>query len=60
MAFLEISTLGGLTIAGVVLLTFGFFFEAVGDWQLARSSVNPANKGQSLWMHALVPQATGR
>ena len=26
----------------------GFFFEAVGDWQLARFKANPANKGQVL------------
>lgn len=26
----------------------GFFFEAVGDWQLARFKANPANKGKVL------------
>lgn len=31
---------------GIILWTIGFFFEAVGDWQLARFKADPANKGR--------------
>lgn len=30
---------------GALVWAFGFFFEAVGDWQLARFKSNPDNKG---------------
>ena len=32
----------------VAVWTVGFFFEAVGDWQLARFKANPANQGKLL------------
>jgi steroid 5-alpha reductase family enzyme len=32
--------------AGTLLWAAGFFFEAVGDWQLARFKTNPANEGR--------------
>ena len=35
-------------VAGVAVWIIGFFFEAVGDVQLARFKVNPANKGKVL------------
>ncbi len=35
-----------LDILGVFVWAIGFFFEAVGDWQLARFKANPANKGK--------------
>lgn len=31
---------------GVVLFAIGFFFEAVGDWQMARFKADPENAGQ--------------
>ena len=37
-----------LDAIAVVLWLVGFFFEAQGDWQLARFKANPANKGQVL------------
>ncbi len=37
-----------LMIPGVLSWMIGFFFEAVGDWQLARFRANPENKGQLL------------
>jgi steroid 5-alpha reductase family enzyme len=37
-----------LDVLGVALWALGFFFEAVGDWQLARFKSNPDNKGQLL------------
>ncbi len=40
--------LTGLDIAGVAVWAIGFFFEAVGDWQLARFRRNPANRGKLL------------
>jgi steroid 5-alpha reductase family enzyme len=38
--------LGVLDYAGVALWLVGFYFEAVGDWQLARFKADPANAGQ--------------
>ena len=35
-----------LDFLGVVVWAIGFFFEAVGDLQLARFKSNPANKGK--------------
>jgi steroid 5-alpha reductase family enzyme len=32
--------------AGCVFWAIGFFFEAVGDWQLVRFKADPANKGK--------------
>jgi steroid 5-alpha reductase family enzyme len=42
----------GLTVAtavaGCVLWAVGFFFESVGDWQLARFKADPAHRGRLL------------
>ena len=38
--------LGWLDALGVVLWVVGFMFEAGGDWQLARFTADPANKGK--------------
>ena len=35
-----------LDIAGLIVWMIGFFFEAAGDWQLARFKANPANRGK--------------
>jgi steroid 5-alpha reductase family enzyme len=41
----------------------GFFFEAVGDWQLARFKANPNSKGmvmdQGLWAYTRHPNYFG-
>jgi steroid 5-alpha reductase family enzyme len=41
----------------------GFFFEAVGDWQLARFKVDPANRGRLLttgvWRYTRHPNYFG-
>lgn len=37
-----------LDFAAVPLWAIGFFFEAVGDWQLARFKADPANRGKVL------------
>ena len=57
---------GGLVwtdILGVGLFALGFFFEAVGDWQLSRFKKIPANKGQimtsGLWRYTRHPNYFG-
>ena len=55
--------LTALDYLGVVIWGVGFFFEAVGDWQLARFKANPANKGQvldsGLWRYTRHPNYFG-
>ncbi len=57
---------GNLTILdfiGVLIWGIGFFFEAVGDWQLGRFVANPANKGKVLstgvWRYTRHPNYFG-
>jgi steroid 5-alpha reductase family enzyme len=38
--------LGWLDYLGIALWCTGFYFEAVGDWQLARFKADPGNAGQ--------------
>jgi len=49
--------------AGLILWAFGFFFEAVGDYQLAVFKKNPANKGKAmahgLWRYTRHPNYFG-
>jgi steroid 5-alpha reductase family enzyme len=48
---------------GILIWLKGFFFETVGDWQLARFMRNPANKGkildQGLWKYTRHPNYYG-
>ena len=52
-----------LDITGLVLWSVGFFFEAVGDFQLSRFRGNPANKGKVLdsgvWRYTRHPNYFG-
>jgi steroid 5-alpha reductase family enzyme len=52
-----------LDILGLVLFAVGFFFESVGDHQLARFKANPANKGKimdrGLWRYTRHPNYFG-
>ena len=52
-----------LDYLGLGLWGVGFFFEAVGDWQLARFKANPNNKGQvmdqGLWAYTRHPNYFG-
>ena len=52
-----------LDILGVFVWALGFFFEAVGDWQLARFKANPANRGKvmdrGLWAYSRHPNYFG-
>ena len=53
----------GFDLAGVLVWLIGFYFEAVGDWQLRRFTSNPANKGkvmdQGLWRYSRHPNYFG-
>jgi steroid 5-alpha reductase family enzyme len=52
-----------LDLLAVLVWACGFFFEAVGDWQLARFKADPANKGQVLnrgvWRYTRHPNYFG-
>jgi steroid 5-alpha reductase family enzyme len=55
--------LGLLDYAGVALWVFGFLFETIGDWQLARFKANPHNHGKvmdrGLWRFTRHPNYFG-
>lgn len=48
---------------GLGLWAIGFFFDAVGDWQLARFKADPGNRGKvldrGLWAHTRHPNYFG-
>lgn len=50
-------------LAGVITWLFGFFFEAVGDWQLTKFIQQPKNKGKlmtsGLWQYTRHPNYFG-
>ncbi|MDX1621798.1 MAG: DUF1295 domain-containing protein [Nitriliruptorales bacterium] len=52
-----------LDAVGVVVWAVGFVFEAVGDWQLARFSADPSNRGKvldsGLWRYTRHPNYFG-
>jgi steroid 5-alpha reductase family enzyme len=52
-----------LDVIGTVVWAIGFFFEAVGDWQMARFRGNPANEGtvmdRGLWRYTRHPNYFG-
>ena len=52
-----------LDALGVSVWMVGFFFEAVGDWQLARFKADPANEGEvmdrGLWAYTRHPNYFG-
>ncbi len=57
------SNLTIIDILGVITWFIGFFFEAVGDWQLAVFIKNPANQGKilqtGLWKYTRHPNYFG-
>ena len=57
------TSVGTLAIAGTVVWAIGFFFEAVGDYQLGQFVANPANKGKlmttGLWRYTRHPNYFG-
>ncbi len=50
-------------LLGTVVWSVGFFFEAVGDWQLARFKADPTNRGKvmrrGLWAYTRHPNYFG-
>lgn len=52
-----------LMVLGILIWIFGFYFEAVGDWQLDKFIKNPANKGkimqEGLWKYTRHPNYFG-
>jgi len=52
-----------LDLAAIPVWVVGFFFEAVGDWQLARFKSDPGNKGKlltgGLWRYSRHPNYFG-
>jgi steroid 5-alpha reductase family enzyme len=54
---------GALPILGLFVYALGVFFEAVGDWQLARFKADPANKDRvmdrGLWRYTRHPNYFG-
>ena len=52
-----------LDFFGLLVRTVGFFFEAVGDWQLSRFKADPVNKGKLLssgvWRYTRHPNYFG-
>jgi steroid 5-alpha reductase family enzyme len=55
--------LGWLDWTGVALFAVGLYFEAIGDWQLARFKADPANQGRvmdrGLWRYTRHPNYFG-
>lgn len=55
--------LAPVAATGVLLAVFGFGFEALGDWQLARFMADPGNRGQvmdrGLWRYTRHPNYFG-
>ena len=52
-----------LDVIAVLVVAFGFFWEAVGDWQLTRFKRDPANEGEvlssGLWRYTRHPNYFG-
>jgi steroid 5-alpha reductase family enzyme len=52
-----------LDAAGAAVWGVGFFFETVGDWQLARFKADPANRGKvmrsGVWRYTRHPNYFG-
>jgi len=57
------TTWGALAWLGLLVWAVGLFFEAVGDWQLARFKGNPDNRGEvldtGLWRYTRHPNYFG-
>jgi steroid 5-alpha reductase family enzyme len=58
-----IPPLSSLAMLGALVWAYGFFFEAVGDWQLTRFIADPANKGKlmttGVWKYTRHPNYFG-
>lgn len=58
-----LDSIGFINMIGVVVWSIGFFFEAVGDYELSRFIQNPKNKGkvmrEGLWRYSRHPNYFG-
>jgi len=56
-------SINAVAITGLVLWIIGMFFEAIGDWQMAKFKSDPANKGKvmntGLWRYTRHPNYFG-
>jgi len=63
LGMLERAPVGPLAVLGAILFVTGFFFESVGDWQLARFKADPAHQGmimdRGLWRYTRHPNYFG-
>lgn len=63
VAMYEPGPLGVMALLGAVLWAVGLFFEGVGDFQLARFTADPANRGKvmdrGLWRYTRHPNYFG-
>jgi steroid 5-alpha reductase family enzyme len=59
----NIKELNAFSILGLIIWTFGFLFEAIGDYQLLQFTKNPANRGKiiqnGLWKYTRHPNYFG-
>lgn len=59
----EAAPLGAWALAGVLIWSVGFYFEAVGDWQLRKFLADPTHKGKimahGLWRYTRHPNYFG-
>lgn len=60
---LDDTPLGWIDAVGVIVWWVGLFFEAIGDWQLARFKADPSNAGKvmdhGLWRYTRHPNYFG-
>jgi len=63
VAMFEERAVGVLTWVGTAVWLIGFFFESVGDWQLARFKADPSSRGKvlqtGLWRYTRHPNYFG-
>jgi len=61
--FSDEAPIGGFAVAGLLIWLTGFFFEAVGDWQLRQHLARPESKGKlmtsGLWRYTRHPNYFG-
>lgn len=63
MFYSGVAEIGWIECLGVLVWTVGFFFETVGDWQMAKFKSNPESEGRvmdrGLWRYTRHPNYFG-
>lgn len=63
MYYAAVAPMGWIAVVGVLIWGVGFFFESVGDYQMARFKADPESKGQvmnkGLWRYTRHPNYFG-